>query len=338
MITLENDELVFRFPEVHEHAICRIGFQRTLRIPDDGKAYPLPAGLKRFGLHHIDDHAPNLHSSLVKRGGIIMPMWQAEAMWLDFTSPTHAGSSGYPFAIKIATGKINAITGEEWTSSLTSQPQDYMVLPTQPWLDGYCVEKGVIRQFVAMPLGEGFTAEEQLTGDAKHGGLQILVFPMKREIYERDYLKEVKQNLLARMPSLEEKLSPSQMGLAPGGKMKQDIYEDNYGYNAWEQSHSSRCFMTILNALSWTQVTGENPPTPPITARQYKDAHIPWFDHYDTNQKALVGSTKLSWLKSIVGMSAGKKLPFDNGSMTPKDAVSVGPDMRHVREPHDRQR
>ena len=59
-----------------------------------------------------------------------------------------------------------------------------MVVPNQPWLDGYCVEKGVIRQFIAMPLGKGYTAEEQLTGAAKHGGLQVSVCPMKHEIYE----------------------------------------------------------------------------------------------------------------------------------------------------------
>ena len=58
------------------------------------------------------------------------------------------------------------------------------MLPKQPWLDGYCVEKGVIRQFVAMPLGEGYTVEEQLTGAAQHGGLQIVAYPMKRERYE----------------------------------------------------------------------------------------------------------------------------------------------------------
>ena len=39
-------------------------------------------------------------------------------------------------------------------------------------LDGYCVGKGISRQFVAMPLGEGYTAKEQLSGAAEHGGLQ----------------------------------------------------------------------------------------------------------------------------------------------------------------------
>ena len=30
-----------------------------------------------------------------------------------------------------------------------------------------------------MPLGEGDTAEEQITGEVEHGGIQIMVYPMK---------------------------------------------------------------------------------------------------------------------------------------------------------------
>jgi len=33
MIELKRDELVFSFPQVHEHAMLRVAFQRTLRIP-----------------------------------------------------------------------------------------------------------------------------------------------------------------------------------------------------------------------------------------------------------------------------------------------------------------
>jgi hypothetical protein len=40
-----------------------------------------------------------------------------------------------------------------------------MVSPEQPWLDGFAIEKGVIRQFVAIPLGNGYSVEEQVTGD-----------------------------------------------------------------------------------------------------------------------------------------------------------------------------
>ncbi len=41
MIILEGDRLEFCFDEVHTAAHCTIEFQRTLRIPDDGRDYPL---------------------------------------------------------------------------------------------------------------------------------------------------------------------------------------------------------------------------------------------------------------------------------------------------------
>jgi hypothetical protein len=133
----------------------------------------------------VDDFADRLPAVLLRRGGVVMPMWQAEAMWIHFAGALGDTASGYPFAVKIATGKINAVTGQAWAEPLQREPQDYVVTPRQPWLDGYCVEKGIIRQFVAMPLGQGYTVEEQLTGAAEHGGLQIVAYPMKAEVYER---------------------------------------------------------------------------------------------------------------------------------------------------------
>ncbi len=66
-----------------------------------------------------------------------MPIHQAEAMWINISSPGR-----YPFAVKIATGKICAVSGDNWANHLNRDPQDYVVVPDQPWLDGYCVEKG----------------------------------------------------------------------------------------------------------------------------------------------------------------------------------------------------
>ncbi len=163
MIELRSDGLVFTFPEVHPQARLTIGFQRTLRIPDDGKDYFLPPGLGRFPVRHVDDFAGRVPHGWLEHGGVMLPMHQAEAMWLNFDSgyiPEH--ETEYPFAVKIAAGRIDAVTGENWTNGLHGLPQDYMVVPGQPWLDGFCVEKGTIRQFVAMPLGEGYTAEEQI--------------------------------------------------------------------------------------------------------------------------------------------------------------------------------
>ena len=56
MIELKHDSLVFSFSEVHPDAQLTINFQRTLRIPDDGKDYPLPPGLGQFPMKHVDDY------------------------------------------------------------------------------------------------------------------------------------------------------------------------------------------------------------------------------------------------------------------------------------------
>ena len=100
MIALGRDQLVFEFPEVHPHAKVSIEFQRTLRIPDDGDDYPLPPGLGRFPLRHVDDFADKVPARWRERGGIMLPMFQSEAMWLNFNSTTD-----YPFLVKIAAGK-----------------------------------------------------------------------------------------------------------------------------------------------------------------------------------------------------------------------------------------
>ena len=65
-------------------------------------------------------------------------------------------------AVKVGTGKINAVTGKPWKSkavSASSEDQNYVSIPKQLWLDGINCGDGYIRQFVAMPLGEGYTVE-----------------------------------------------------------------------------------------------------------------------------------------------------------------------------------
>lgn len=323
MIELKDDELVFRFPEVHEDAVCTVSFQRTLRIPDDNRDYPLPPGLGHFPMEHVEDHAGRLPGDWEKHGGVLLPMYQAEALWISF-------DSDYPFALKIAAGKINAVTGEAWANGLSAQPQDYLVVPDQPWLDGFCVGKGLIRQFVAMPLGQGFTAEEQLTGQAQHGGLQIIAYPMKRSAYEARRAKRS----AAPMANLCMDMSSSSMGLAPGGLMRQEIYEDDYGIDAWDAAASSRCFVHILNSHQWMEATGKAMPRPPVSATEYTAAGLPWFDYYDDSHKPLPGHQKLAGLDSVGAMAikqGGAVLP-ENSPVTPVNVTSLGPSSLAVKD------
>ena len=310
-IELRNNQLIFRFPNVHEDAELRIEFQRTLRIPDDNRSYHLPPGLGEFPLYRVDDYPDNLPDTWEEHGGVFLPMYQTEAMWINF----HAD---YPMAVKIAAGKINAVTGEAWKAELTDTPQDYLVVPEQPWLDGFCVEKGLIRQFVAMPLGEGYTAEEQLTGEAEHGGLQIAVYPMQVSIYEERQMEQMRY--LSDVPPKPMAVqSLPDMGLAPGGLMRQEIYEDDYGFNVWDRSIHSRCFVHILNSVQLVHLTGCEPPGKPWTAQDYTAAGLPWFDYYGNDLSALEGAKKLAGLDSVAvtQLKTGKGFLKDNDPVTP---------------------
>jgi len=304
MIELKHDTLRFSFPEVHREARLEIDFQRTLRIPDDGDEYYLPPGLGSFPLRHVDDFAGRVPADWMLHGGVMLPMYQAEAMWLNFDSHhSPEREAGYPFAIKIAAGKRNAVTGEAWSAGLGRDPQDYVVAPEQPWLDGYCVKKGVIRQFVAMPLGSGYSTEEQITGEAEHGGLQIVAYPLKREVHDR--MSQAVRSRSSKFLACASPAIPS-MGLAPGGTMHQEIYDDTFGLEDWDLRHSSRCFVHIANSMVWSDITGENPPTVPPTARQYTKAGLPWFAYYNDNGSAVDGADILSKLKSVVTLGKDK--------------------------------
>jgi len=317
MITLKGNSMQFRFPEVKQSAGCKVSFQRTLRIPDDNQSYSLPPSLGNFPLHHVDDFS-NLSENYEKRGGIFYPMYQSEAMWIRF-------SGRYPCAIKIAAGKINAVSGEAWSEGLNSDKQDYIVSDKQPWLDGFNVSKGMIRQFVAMPLGKGFTAEEQITREPEFGGLQIIVYPMKAEVYEKLYTGDVVRSMS--MQSYSAKIiecRDADMGLAAGGLMKQEIYQDLRGIDVWDTENSSRCFIHIMNSNQYHDVTGSFPPTPPPSAKDYNEAGLPWFDYYNDNP-SIKGSDVLKGLKSV-GAKTIEDFDFsldDNDSLKEKNIENL---------------
>jgi hypothetical protein len=318
MITLHHAWLEFRFPEIHAEARCRIRFQRTFRVPDDNQSYPLPPGIDTYPLLHVDDYVAKLPEAWHEHGGVFFSMYQGEAMWIDFDTE-------YPFAIKIAAGKVNAVTGAAWDNELHTKPQDYAVIPHQPWLDGFCVGNGVIRQFVAMPLGEGFSAEEQLTGMAEHGGIQIVVYPLKRELYEV-LLAEKRESAGIQMCINPDAMQQEYgMGLAPGGLIRQQVYDDYFGIDAWETTARSRCFVHILNSAQYRYVTGKASLSVPYTAENYTNAGLPWFDYYDETKAAVQGASKLAGLDSVAAkmIKNGKGVMSDNSSVNPDNVVDL---------------
>jgi len=321
MIELKRDALHFSFPEVHEDAHLEIHFQRTLRIPDDDRTYPLPPGLGRFPMRHVDDYAEKMPEAWMRHGGVLLPMYQSEALWINFTGH-------YPFAVKVAAGKIDAVTGKEWSDGIHRKPQDYMTIPEQPWLDGYCVKKGTIRQFVAMPLGSGYTVEEQLTGEAEHGGIQIVAYPLKAEFYQPppEAIMDWAMPDGAFASFAEPRSARFDIGLAPGGRMEQEIFEDEREFFHWDADHGSRCFAHLANSLAWRAITGEDPPTTPFTSKEYARHGMPWFDYYGGDRKALGGGSAFKGLKSVfqLGKQKGESPLPENESVEPGKVFQLG--------------
>jgi len=341
MPTLDRDALTFRFPGTNPDAIATIHLQRTLRVPDSDRTYPLPPGLGRFPLRHADDY-PALPPDTRARGGAILPIWQAEALWIRFATDNGRPGPDFPVAIKVASGKINAVTGAPWSPGLSKEPQDYMVAPDQPWLDGFAVAPGVIRQFVAMPLGQGYTAEEQITGAADWGGLQVSVTPLKPELWAREEKAWQDRPAFGHGRGRSDAAvmmscaAPPMMGLAPGGRMRQTIAPDRFAPEDWDTSQTDRVFLTLVPAHDWKRLTGEPAPTHPPSAQDYARARLPWFEHYAADH-ALAGSDVLAGLTSV-----GTSHLHDTGAPLPgSQDVAAGPVrptglFRRFRDPNPR--
>jgi hypothetical protein len=278
-----------------------VSFQRTLRIPDDGKAYPLPPGLGRLPIWPVKDYLDRVPPLWREQGGAFIPMYQREALWLGF----HA-AAWKPNAVKIAVGRINAISGEPADQVLHSAPQDYLVCPDQPWLDGIHTGQDTVRQFVAMPLGLGYTIESSLTGTETHGGIQITVFePQPDKFPDEPPVIPETGPMRAAMPK-SRGITP--MGLGAGGMMKQKIYSDPHGIDTWNQNNYGQIYIHIINSAEFLEIVGSEPPPTPIDAKTYTDYGLPWFDLFDESQSAIAPSEQLEQVKTIATRDAEREI------------------------------
>jgi len=103
-------------------------------------------------------------------------------MWINFECDRE-------FAVQVFAGGVNAISGESKLGSMSraqsqikaaDSSQDYVVPPKQLWLDGIATADGKVMQFVADPVGSGYSVEAQLTGADTVAGLQFEIIPTER--------------------------------------------------------------------------------------------------------------------------------------------------------------
>ncbi|WP_089103396.1 hypothetical protein [Streptomyces hyaluromycini] len=287
-----------------------VRFVRTLRLPETG-THPLPPGLGEFPVRRVSDHPDTVPAEWRARGGVMLPVYLREAMWLSF-----AGTAR-PAALQVGVGKVCAVSGKPWSDRLSQQPQNYLALPRQPWLDGINSGKGTVRQFVAVPLGLGATVEGQVTGEEVWGGVQLQSFPLSEEALAEYHRQErLRRERLGRermrsrrsagsfgaalpMAAAAPGAAPAAMGLGVGGSMRQEVYEDDRPLRDWAETPAGRVFVHLVTPPQWHRITGEAPPPSPVDRAAYTRAGLPWYDYYDQDARDLAPTDTLEAVKPV---------------------------------------
>ncbi|MBN0042693.1 hypothetical protein JS756_00910 [Streptomyces actuosus] len=295
-----------------------VRFVRTLRLPETG-THPLPPGLGEFPVRRVADHPDTVPEAWRSRGGVMLPVYLREAMWLSFAGTTE------PAALQVGAGKVCAVSGRPWSGRLSRNPQNYLVLPRQPWLDGINSGKGTVRQFVAVPLGLGATVEGQVTGEEVWGGVQLQSFPLGERALarwreeERDRAERRRAAPLsgyggpppgtgafpaapAAAPGAAPGAAPraaAAMGLGVGGSMRQEVYRDDRPPTDWAAEPSGRVFVHLVTPPEWRRITGEEPPPSPVDRAAYTRAGLPWYDYYDEGAEDLAPAEALGAVKPV---------------------------------------
>jgi hypothetical protein len=275
-----------RASRIHFGERFSLAFQRTLRVPSDGRTYPLPPGFGPYPLHSVEEFRDRLPPGWMGTGHFFLSMYQREAMWIAFSA-----AGWKPNAVKIGVGGIDAISGLPFDGVLRDDQQNYVVCPKQLWLDGLNSRGGRVTQFTAMPLGSGQTVEGQLTGAEKIGGIEIRVYEPKPGCFPDTPPPPDPRT------SMYSAVAP--MGIAPGGTIEQKIYPDPYGLGVWDQDNWGCSVVHILNSEQFQAVTGQRPPMTSISAQDYTERGFPWFKLYDEGEEDLAPSESLGGLKSV---------------------------------------
>lgn len=302
----------------------QVRFIRTLRLPETG-THPLPPGLGEFPLRRVEDYPETVPAEWLARGGVMLPVYLREAMWLSF------GGTSEPAALQVGVGKVCAVSGRPWSPRPARKPQNYVVLPRQPWLDGINSGKGTVRQFVAVPLGLGATVEGQVTGEEVWGGVQLQSFPLNdtalhawREEQRRlaEAAEQRRRSAAAAGYGGAMPMAPGSapqwgapapapasagsapraaaaMGLGVGGSMRQEVYKDDRPLSDWATTAAGRVFVHLVTPPEWRRITGEAPPPSPVDRAAYTRAGLPWFDYYDEDAADLDPTDALGEVKPV---------------------------------------
>lgn len=241
---------------------------------------------------------------------MILPIGGREALWIAF-----AVEGSRPYAVQVGVGGVNALTGRPWAAGLRREPQDYLVCPDQPWLDGVLTAPGAVRQFTAVTSGTGHAVDEQL-GATATPGLHLRVHALRAGVD------------IAEPPERRPAHRMAELGIGTGGRIRQHVYRDRYGPTSWEARDAGTVHLVLPEI--YEELTATAAPTAPISAQDYTDAGLPWFELESDAEYLSTVTEQLASLRSV------REIDHDQDRIPGDPSVDIPPDqIRSVRPDRD---
>jgi len=185
----EVDGYATNGPYVELGGMARVVLRKCARVPTDGLSHPLPSKGPHFPIFDVSeftseaDNTTSLLPAGLADGTALIPMYQKEALWMDFNVRE-------PVALKCVCNGNNVLTGQTDVPLLMkikkshiwppNAQQNYMILPQQRWLGNRNAGEGQMAQFVPAPLDDASAADAQMSGAASNA-IKISAFPLLKQ-------------------------------------------------------------------------------------------------------------------------------------------------------------
>ena len=258
-----------------------VKFQHPPRPPDDARIYVFPAGLEELPLCPTTDFPETLPTSWLNQTAFLMPMNPSDPFLMRFTA-------NYPFAVKVAVGNLDRVTGEPSFAGLQKEQRNYLVV------SGESTANGVKERSFVLSLDAGCVVNEHFAG-RKIGRIDFQICPLRLESY---FSEEVAHSIPRTLreffawfvygPSISAKQAEmerehhawqsdpltDEFGAILLGRKFEDELDPQYVDELldlrevadWDQTESKCCSVHVCNSSVWRQITGTNPPQPRFIA------------------------------------------------------------------------
>ncbi|KAM6513513.1 hypothetical protein FALCPG4_015919 [Fusarium falciforme] len=273
-VSLRNNQLHIRDTSLNTKT--NISLCRTLRLPEDGNEYNLPALFGQFPLINVDFLRKNLPEAIVQKSGVVIPMYQREAISINIDSARHQmhatsrfetprKPTNEDFAIRVFSGGVNVISGLPVNKTRGTNEQDYITSPAQKRLDGFLSaskgERSIVRQFVSMPTGAGYSAEGQVTGAELISGVQLIIAPPFAG-HGQFWLDKHEARPLVMLTAQDE--SPSSMGFHPGTRLRLSGKEIEKRLKVKQGNHTDEIWYTPGQSFDHYKSRGDSHDMRPL--------------------------------------------------------------------------